>query len=445
MNKASVDVEPETAESEAGSSGAVRSGSELLARRHAVATNGEAAMTGADATKSRPTDRESPTGDGNRAAAQSRAAPGGLGQTPELHVLAGRQAGARIELESGATLLGSARHCEIVLRDDGVDPEHVLFSLGDGRATVRVLGSPIQIDGRRVTDGQAALKAGAVLQIGKARVGIAPADFDWQAVEIAAAGPSEAEGGVKPEGQAARLRSRVKERPGAALLLGMAVLGLAALLAVATAGGFSKALPSQAQRIDLARDSLSRLGLAEVYAEPQPDGRISIVGYVPDLSAMRRLRQAFADEDVVIKAYAASELTRFASEWLNSRNLKAQVNYLGNGALEVVGQDVAGRRLSSAAEQLAQEVSGVSSVRQRIAPAVVAEAPKPAPAEPEPYVLGGINGVNAGHPVPYISSGQSYIFSGGALKNGMTVMAIEPERVVVDDHGRRLASEIQVR
>ena len=383
--------------------------------------------------------------DTSRTRSDGLEADGGQAFASELCVLAGRQVGARIAFEPGASLLGSARHCEIVLRDEGVDPEHLLFSVGAERVTMRVLGSAVRVDGRRLADGQVALQAGTVIHVGRARIGVAPVGFDWQAVHDGAVGARAGGAAAQPGDKMAQWRARLARQPRATLAAGAVVLGLLAVLAAAMAGGFGKAVPTQAERVERASERLETLGLAEVRAEPQGDGRISIVGYVPDLSALRRLRQAMVDEDIVIKAYPASELTRFASEWLGSRKLKARVNYLGNGALEVVGQDSEGGRLSAAAEQLALEVPGVSSVRQRIAQPVVVEAPRPVPAEPEPYVLGGVNGVNAGHSMPYISSGQSYIFTGGALKNGMTVMAIEPERVVVDDHGRRLASEIQVR
>ena len=364
-----------------------------------------------------------------------------------LRVLAGRHAGASIELDFGSVLLGGAPHCEVVLRDDGVEPEHLLFGVSDARISIRVLGEAVVVDGKPVASGRVlAYREGMMLGIGAATIGLAPADYDWDAA-LARARDSEAaaEAAAASAENAGGLAARLAQ-PKGKLAVGAAALAmLLVAVAVATAGAFGPRVPTVAEREDAARDLIERLGLAEVAVQRTADDRITLVGYVPDPRALQRLRQAAVEQDFAVKAYPASELTRFATEWLGSRNLKAQVNYLGDGVLEVTGQDAADRRLSAATERLAQEVPGVSAIRQRIAPPVIAEKPAPVPAPPEPYVLGGVNGVNPGHPVPYISSGQSYIFSGGALKNGMTVMAIEPERVVVDDHGRKLASEIQVR
>lgn len=364
-----------------------------------------------------------------------------------LRVLAGRHAGAAIELDFGAVLLGSEPHCEVVLRDNGVEGEHLLFSVSEARVSVRVLGASAGVDGRPVASGWVLpYRPGMIIELGAATIGLATADYDWEAARARSA---EAEAAPSPAAAPAARSGGLPAwlaKPGGKLALGGVALGLLlAAVAVATAGGFGPRVPTVAEREDAARQIVDRLGLAEVGIERAADGRISLVGYVPDPRSLQRLRQAAAEQDFSVRAYPASEMTRFATEWLGSRSLKAQVNYLGEGVLEVVGQDPADRRLSTASERLALEVPGVSAIRQKIAPPVVAEVPKPAPAQPEPYVLGGVNGVNPGHPVPYISSGQSYIFSGGALKNGMTVMAIESERVVVDDHGRKLASEIQVR
>ena len=387
------------------------------------------------------------------ARAESAARAAAIGSQTELlapvilSVLAGRQAGAAIELESGAVLLGSEAHCEIVLRDEGIQAEHLLFSVRESQIDIRVLAAGVKVNGRRLVAGQVVrYRPGTLLEFGAVTVGLAPRDFDWAAAMAEPAEPTNGPGAA-PTG-AGSWMAAFRARPRRGLAVGgtaAAVMLALALVAAATAGGFGQHEPTLAERESAARHLVSGLGLAEIGVETAADGRLQLAGYVPDQRALHRLRQAAAEQNLAVKAYPVSELTRFAAEWLGSRDLKAQVNYLGAGALEVVGQDSADRRLSAAAERLALEVPGVSTVRQRIAPPVVAEVVKPPPAEPDPYVLGGVNGVNPGHPVPYISSGQSYIFSGGALKNGMTVMAIEPERVVVDDHGRKLTSEIQVR
>lgn len=394
------------------------------------------------------------------AATASRDPASGVTVLPVLlKVLAGRHADADIDLESGATLVGSDHHCEIVLRDDGIEAEHLLLRVSEDRFTVRVLGAPVLVDGQLASSGQVLnYRPGMTIEMGSATIGLAPVGFDWPA-EFARRAHANASANVESGSEAATAETSgdvadtassglagFLSRHRRKLVIGGVAASLLLLVAiVAGAGGFGPQLPTLAEREAVARDLLSRLSLTEVAVETTADGRISLVGYVPDQRALLRLRQRAAEQEISVRAYPASELTRFAVEWLGSQNLKAEVTYLGAGVLEVVGQDPAGRQLSAAAERLALEVPGVSSVRQRISPPIVAATPKAAPPDPEPYVLGGVNGVNPGHPVPYISSGQSYIFSGGVLKNGMTVMAIEPERVVVDDHGRRLASEIQVR
>jgi len=356
----------------------------------------------------------------------------------ELVVLSGRQAGAKIAIEFGAVLLGKGPHCDIVLRDDGVEAEHLLLIVGEDRITIRTLTPPP--NGSVVAEQPLVqYSPGLTITVGVARIGLAPPGFDWE------------EASRERKSSVEQLSEPIDELPPPSVRHGR-IVGAAVAVAVAFAliGGAIKAswrtnAPTEGEREQVVRTRVDALGFHEVYVQALPDGRLALRGYVPDLTAMHKLRQLAVDQGLSMKVHPASELTRFAAEWLASHDLKAQVLYLGDGALEIIGQETSDGRLGMALDRLAKEVPGVVSVSRSLAAADPEHRMEVIGKSPESRALAGVNGVNTGATVPYISSGDSYIFTGGTLKNGMTVTAIEPDRVLFDDRGRQLVSEIQIR
>lgn len=88
--------------------------------------------------------------------------------TASLRVLSGRDVGRRLMLgQSGQRVLGRGRGAALALMDETISRAHLGFSFRDGTWWVEDLGGPngLFVDGRRWK--QCALRAGAVLELGR--------------------------------------------------------------------------------------------------------------------------------------------------------------------------------------------------------------------------------------------------------------------------------------
>ena len=413
-------------------------------------------------------------------------------------VLQGRHAGASMPVLEGTLLVGSALHADMLLTDAGVAGDHALISLGGGILTVRALDGELAVDGPL---GEASIPAGRMLQVppgtqlrlGNAWLGLAARDHDWAAAgpaDAAASGPGSAHPGSAHPGSAhpaasdsaspvfaassrisatrasggqdastafaagataAVASSGAPAATGASrwrpILIG-AALALAAVT-VLLVGGHRAGLGDQ--RLADVQARIAQLpgpgSVGEVTVSQTPDGQLVVGGYVPDASTRLALQRVASESQAINRVFVADELVRYATDLLRGRGHRGalDIRYGGAGSLRVAGVDTTDGRLLSDAQRLVGEIPGVRTVHTDIVDGR-RPAPPPAPAEaPANYVLGGVSGINASGAVPYMSSGNSYIFHGGTLKNGMTVIAIDGEKVLVDDHGTRRTSEVIVR
>lgn len=364
----------------------------------------------------------------------------GAGQPTGLHVLGGLHDGAFATLGQGASLIGSAAHCDLVLGDAGLEPDHLLLVNARNQITARALGSSVFVDGTPLKVGDSSIiNPGALIVVAGLRLGIGAADQSWPAAGVAD-DPSSQQDDAAPIAEALPT-SR------AALVTFAVVAALAAGLVthlVLRTDAPVVAAQTDEERFAQLREDVSALDEPELMLTRAADGSAAITGYVSNLASMQRLRRLAVAAGARVSVFAADELVRYANELLQSRQLVATVSYAGRGLLHLDGQDDAAGSLKAVSAQIQQELPGLRGIDSSIRPYSIAAVPPAVPGKVDPYVLSGINGVNSGHKVPYISSGDNYIFTGGVLGNGMSVISIERSRVLVDDRGNQRTSEVLV-
>ncbi len=357
-----------------------------------------------------------------------------------IEVRGGMHDGASVTLDAGSYLVGSADHCDFVLRDPSVAAEQMLVHVDRSGAFVRALADGLKDGADRVrSNANLSLTGPRVLQAGPVRIGFRPGDTRGEANWIAdlEAKSRESASGERNSGR----RSAATIAIAAVLCLG--VIGLA--LSAVRDGGLLGWKDAAEKRAEDVRRQVAELSLAEVTVTRGQNDAVVIGGYVIDKSAAQRLRKAVGSEGVRWSLYPADELVRYAREWLAAQGYRVDVVYAGKGVVELAGSDTGRHGFAEAAARLTGEVPGLAAVRSTITPLPAPVAALPVAKVPEPYVLAGVNGVNTGHSVPYLTSGSTYIFRGGVLKNGMSVIGIESERVVVDDNGTTSTQEVRIR
>jgi hypothetical protein len=72
----------------------------------------------------------------------------------EFEVVAGLHKGASAALPEGATTLGRAPTCDVILRDAGIEPHHITVWISGARISVKALGARVVVDGEAVPVGK---------------------------------------------------------------------------------------------------------------------------------------------------------------------------------------------------------------------------------------------------------------------------------------------------
>lgn len=386
-----------------------------------------------------------------------------------IHVLSGDHRGAVLDIDEGPTLLGSASHCDVVLSETTVAEEHALLLRNGGSLKLRVLAERTMLAASSEAAFASALngdviqlKRGSRLCCGDVEICFDESSATPVATGKPTAGPddlaSDPDIDLQPAaaafaqsdlaGLSANADRPMHAVPGwmngpVSRTLGLALavaLGVTLLSQFLTVGQATSAVITEEQAHASLRTLIESIGEPELVVIANPGEVPRIGGYVRDLSALQRIRNALADQPVRISVFAADELTRFARDLIASRGISAEVRYAGHGALTIEGSDDSHGTLAASIERIRQELPGLAHVNARITHA----DPDPVSKPDDPFVLSGINGVNAGHDVPFISAGDSYIFKGGVLRNGMKVIDIEPARVIVNDRENKRHSEVLV-
>jgi type III secretion system YscD/HrpQ family protein len=379
---------------------------------------------------------------------------GSEGQSPRaasncvsLVVVGGLHDGAITVLGEGSHLIGSAAHCDLVFQGSSVAPELMLVSVSSVGAFVRPLAPGLCLAGKALplhqnvpVHSQLAFSAGGI------KVGACLGDDMSLAAAFASRLRAELDVPRTPR-LIERFRSAAFNRPIAATMLALFGLAGVGLAASAVARGQLLGLQGSVDSpLEETRRKLSGLPMKEMRVDRAADHGLVVSGYAQDASALQRAKQSLGSLDLRWSVYTGEELVRFARDWLGSQGYRVDVQYQGAGVVAVSGQDTGRKGFGEAVARLPKEIPGLASVETTITPWPEPQVPKPVAAKvDEPFVLSGFNGINSGHAVPYITSGNTYIFQGATLKNGMSVVGIAPDRVMVDDRGTTSSQQVRIR
>jgi Inner membrane component of T3SS, cytoplasmic domain len=392
----------------------------------------------------------------------------------KLIVQSGPQAGAIETLNAGRWLLGSGEHCDFIVRDAGIRHAHLMLLVDEHGVSTQLCASA---QGGAVD--AAALDAAANLE--------PPAD--WPAGQLLSLGGTTlrwqaepaAEGLLRDSLASAPVMNRFDrvnrfERSTHWILGGLAGCLLAGVLAAqanrANADASSLATPNRVRNnagpgadadpaVNTASwhqtiaDKLAALNMTELGLEHNADGSAIVTGWVRDAVELGRLRQALAElkvrahvkvpADAKLQPTAsvqtavidASEQIRFAGEYLLARGQIAAISYQGDGRLLIraAGRDErAFRGVVQGLEQVASQVRGIEIDYQTLGslPASAVDVPVVA-ATPalSPQVLSGVDGVSLSGRQRFLTSGTHYVFEGGKLADGSTIVRIDRDQIAL--------------
>jgi type III secretion protein D len=281
----------------------------------------------------------------------------------ELHVLRGVHAGARAALEPGAwSLLGSARDCDWVLRDEGVLGHHLVFTSAAGKLSIRALDGAFSCEGSTVEPGASMVLSGVqVCRVGDVAIGIGPADSPaWaelnavanepprqapvEPIERAAGDANAAEAASAAPDEAAPPAGWLRWRPalGRRISGPQAGWGLVSVLLLAAGAALWTV---RAHRVE-AREAMASisgtidaLGLTEVRPVQGPDGHLRLEGVVANESLRNDLAHALNSRGLypAIAVANGESLAATVQNVFRQRGQQVNARYVGDGRVDVAG------------------------------------------------------------------------------------------------------------
>ena len=357
----------------------------------------------------------------------------------EVTVLTGKHVGARQPLPVGSYLIGNAVHCDIVVAEASVSPEHVLVTVANGSVNAHALGPNVTINESNIDPGKSArLSAATVLAISEIEFGFNAPGSHWENE------PGLLDG-TQPDTSATHSSRSWPMIAGIGALCTAALFGVGIVAAsVLQSNQLPQPISIEQRHHDL-NLRVGKLEMPELYVLRSDNDTLQVHGYVRSQNQLQRLKAATVDLDPQITVFAADELVRYASDYVRGKSLEADVTYVKAGVLHLQGQDDANGSLQKLATTMVGEIPGVTKVLNNITP-FAAIPPKPIPPTPEEeHFITGIAQVNSGHTIRYLVIGENHVFEGGVLDSGWKVVSIGDEHVVLEHRGERKKIEVFVR
>lgn len=399
-----------------------------------------------------------------------------LGAGWELVVFSGLHRGAKLQIgEPGWCLVGSADDCDVVLRDAGVHPHHLVLYWHGARLFIRALDASARVGDMPLEQGAAFEVVGAaVCTVASMAFGVGRGgDADWQALRhqapepFAAAISATGDDSVddNPLGGLARNATATPEQPTvppvnprSAPLHRFATLGAFGVIALLLCGGlWVVASPSAGARPVMPgiSETVAGLGLPEVRVVQETNGHARLEGTVGTESQRSELIAAMTARGLypAINVVSGEHLAMIVQDTFRQRGLAAQARYSGAGRVEVDGvpasvltERVVREILQStgSVKDIALTAPATASARSATSadpttaatPAASASTPvwsANAPRDPKRVI-----GVVGGEQSYLLTLDGSHYLSGSMLPDGSLVEAIEGHDVVFVRDGQRV-------
>lgn len=409
-----------------------------------------------------------------------------------LEVFNGVHAGAALRLEARPWyLIGSAEDCDVVLRDAGVHPHHLLMSQDGANWVLRALDAALVVDEHRLDAGDSVTVSGAVLcRIQGVGFGVAP--FASQAWSELAARSHEASNEVPvseplepmatlpeadPESQqpadaVAATHGDEQEalEPSAGKLdrwrSGSAARRLTALfgvgLLVVMTGAFGWVVHNQAQQTHETKTSieqvLTQLGLREVKVVEGQNGYVRLQGTVATEVLRSALQKALGDAGLVpaLDVVTGERLAAGVQDSFRQKGLAVDSRYVGDGKVVVSGINASAQAeqvirdvLAKTPSVLTIEISAPpiteASARAGAASAVALSGADSAPGATASSAGGRdakrVVGVVGGEPSYVVTQDGARYLTGAMLPDGSQVERVEGHVVTFLRNGNRVQVE----
>jgi hypothetical protein len=339
-----------------------------------------------------------------------------------LRVVGGLHEGAHLDLPSGEYIVGRAAHCDIVLHDEGVAPEHVKLRIEGSTVQLSSIASAgAECRGRRLGSGVHRLRESDVVTVGSAAFCVTAAT---NLAQTQVAESTQRLGRARP--------SLLGRAVAPYALLGVLAVGTVFVYAEVVSSGQSAEVRAQ-NGLAQARQAIRSAHLDEISVGLTPSGRLSATGYVRTVRDAQRLAAEPALTALgapVLRYHVAQEIVARVKQHLDPAPV--EVSYAGQGKIAVSGRGDASLR--ERMRRLSRDLDGVAVIDDQLVYVGATIAPPPQALKLPIRIVA----VQSGAPSYFEDQHGARYFVGGSLSDGAQVTAIEDGQILFNKNGKSM-------
>jgi type III secretion system YscD/HrpQ family protein len=290
-----------------------------------------------------------------------------------LKILSGIHEGAEVELHPGQYVLGSDDECDIVLGDDGIEPEHMVLSYKpSGQISVAAETGQFYIDGNPAEKGETGLDLHKIVSIGKIHWAVVEQGDGWQPGDFPVIGPMD---DTMPETDEDEKSEEEVEEPidKKKLLLKRwwplaALGGVGLILYYVTFFVSNIPIEDNEQQIERVRKIFEEMKLPEPSITINSDGIMEVVGYTKLASERRRVLEKLKTMPPWVHAriFSGDNILTSCRIVLARLAYAIQPTYTERGTILLKGFIDAKNDIEIIISRLKQDVGGLQNIQERL-------------------------------------------------------------------------------
>jgi hypothetical protein len=346
-----------------------------------------------------------------------------------LSIVAGVHEGAQRDLPPGDYLVGSDAGCDIVLRDDGVAPRHLLLTISRASYVKRIDDAVLSMRGKPVRATRLLLSEHDVLSVGSAALVIGTLRQTAWSAGAADTADADARADDAEELPQPASPPDATRRNGLVMstLAAIAMLG-ATLFVYASVWPHPGDSGADARRLADLQHVVAGLRLPELQVALSPKG----VATAAEAQQVRQVAPLYTRGTPLVRFHVASELVQRAAEYLDDAGL--EVSYAGHGHVLVTGRSTL-VETKARAKQLERELGKIAVLDNHAIYIDAPETKKPSPVLPVRIV--GVYS-ESGEVRHFVTDDGTRYFEGSRLSDGAEVLSIGSGEIVFKRAGQTL-------
>lgn len=290
-----------------------------------------------------------------------------------LQIFSGIHRGAMVPLYPGEYILGCSDKCDIVLEDDGIEPEHMVLTCHPaGHFSITAETGKFLIDGNPFEEGETNLEIHKIVSIGQIHWAVVQENDGWQPADLQKIGTADAAIPETDEDNAlADKKDDKKQKEKAGLKrwwpLG-AVGGVGLLFYCATYALSSNPVQNNELYIEQVKNIFRELNLPEPVISINVEGIMEVAGYTKLAAEKQRVMEKLKGMPSWVQAriFAGENIIASCRIVLARMSYAIEPAYVERGTILLKGFIGAKKDIEIIINRLKQDVGGLQSIQERL-------------------------------------------------------------------------------